>query len=92
MKDGGPAFPRDRVTKEVCGDTIVLQEHSSGMTLRDYFAGQVIEATIIDACCTNFLRAKGNVEPTSKGGEQLATEAYAIADLMIKQRDKESKQ
>ena len=40
---------------------------------------------------TNFLRAQSKLEPESKSGEQLAAEAYEIADLMIKEKNKESK-
>lgn len=68
LKDGGPAFPKP-------SDNDTYGE--AGMSLRDYFAGQVIAcvATAID-----------NESRAATG--RAAQHAYAIADAMIAERDK----
>ena len=77
MKDGGPAFP-----------AVIPIEHSdmqgkdypnyseSGMTLRDWFAGQALA----DNC--GYPTTK-DTNPTN-----LVREAYAIADAMLAEREK----
>lgn len=70
VKDGGPAFPA------------VVPESGAGyfgMTLRDYFAGQVVNGL-----------AAGRMEPyegNASEREWWAEEAYAIADAMLKARE-----
>jgi hypothetical protein len=59
-KDGGPAFP--------CNGEM-------GMSLRDYFAAQVIIAL------------SGNVEFSAF---DIAEQAYLIADAMLEERDNEN--
>ena len=66
-KTGGPAFPQ----KEP------LTDDHPGMTLRDWFAGQVLSGII------------GNV----RGGESVVPDesariAYRLADAMIQERNK----
>lgn len=66
MNENPPAFPNR-------GDNSPNNEIYDGMSLRDYFAGQVLS----------------NSYPYTKlTGEQLAKEAYQIADLMLKERAK----
>lgn len=66
-KDGGPAFP-------------IPEVHCEGMSLRDYFAGQVLAgalanpATMMDA---------ENDEHT----QQLASIVYTVADAMLRARE-----
>jgi hypothetical protein len=62
--NGGPAFPTDLETKPTL----------RGMTLRDYFAGQVIASV------------KG-WHPGDKRGKSSATIAYEIADAMLRARE-----
>ena len=79
-KGGGPAFPRAPVPPTAdhggaCGDT--------GMTLRDYFAGQAV---------TGFIAAIKDVqedplfENASRG---FAALSYIVADAMLKARENE---
>ena len=65
-QDGGPAYPPFHDPKN----------HNSGMSLRDYFAGQVIASV------------KG-WHPADKKGKSAAAIAYQIADAMIAERDKQ---
>ena len=62
---GGPAFPTG-----TNGNT----PYSNGMTLRDYFAGQAMNALILE-------RADWKYAP-----ETLAKYAYAQADAMLRAR------
>jgi len=64
-KTGGPAFPRSESEYGIGHD---------GMTLRDYFAGQVIASV------------KG-WHPADKRGKSAATIAYEIADDMLRERE-----
>jgi len=72
-KDGGPAFP------------LSVQEPpyyvTNGMTLRDYFAGQVLAGI----CCPEIFSVDGN--EISAG--DFAEVAYKFADAMIAERNKE---
>ena len=67
--DGGPAFPfyaRD------------AWSHDPGMSLRDWFAGQVIGTILLGH----------EVNDDSDYGEQwIATRAYELADAMLKARE-----
>jgi len=71
MKDGGSAFPFENMP-----DGRVW----SGMTLRDYFAGQALVGIIASDCSD-----KMAVEPRAKL-------AYRIADAMLAEREKEKKE
>lgn len=73
MKDtGGQAFPRAYSLDDSCDylNSIPAQE---GMTLRDYFAGQVIP----------------HVTQDFKSGEEFAEHVFMLADAMIKERNKD---
>ena len=70
--DGGPAFPVPEVFDERRGET--TQYGSTGMSLRDYFAGKYIEG---------YMASHGDGFPTR---EQAAREAYLMADAMLKAR------
>lgn len=65
-RNGGSAFPWHEVTPD--GD---LYHQHGGMTLRDYFAGQVLGMCAHDIC----------------EGEDVARRCYAIADAMLKARE-----
>lgn len=65
---GGQAFP----TQNEIFPNGEIEYGETGMSLRDYFAGQLIVGEM----------------PTSHGGvERLAERAYKIADEMIKRRE-----
>jgi len=68
----GPAFPTQPKYEHPGGGYIVHDQ--GGMTLRDYFAGQVIASV------------KG-WHPADKRGKSAATIAYEIADAMLRERE-----
>jgi hypothetical protein len=63
---GGPAFPIDRIA-------INKEFGSSGMTLRDYFAAQAMQALLIAT--------------KTADGNMIIKDAYNIADAMLKARE-----
>ncbi len=74
INDGGPAFPVPPPSViESTGDKIYSEQQ--GMTLRDYFAGQIIAALISDTI---------SIQPSLASRE--ANLAYAISDALIKAR------
>uniref|UniRef100_A0A6M3J6Y6 Uncharacterized protein n=1 Tax=viral metagenome TaxID=1070528 RepID=A0A6M3J6Y6_9ZZZZ len=70
--DGGPAFPEHIQLSDM---RAVLRR--SGMTLRDWFAGQVLPSVYDRG---------GRYGP--EGMKQVAEYAYACADAMLAERDK----
>ena len=74
--NSGPAFPASN-DANVNG--------TMGMTLRDYFAGQAIPAIIIAT-------SSGGHDPSTKHGKgveiSMCLDAYAIADAMLRARQK----
>lgn len=80
--DGGPAFP----TMVFQGDDHNNPEYAIGLTMRDWFAGQI----------AGHLVSNPNQNPLFvqffSGGEQAQTyaeAAYLLADAMLAQRNKE---
>jgi hypothetical protein len=73
INDGGPAFPN---VPDGAGDKWASWD--TGMTLRDYFAAKTMQAQM-----TAFWAME-----TSHGwsNEEIAREAYAIADAMLEAR------
>lgn len=70
MNDGGPAFPQD---------------HSlsfSGMSLRDYFAGQALIGILANTA-EKYVAVYG----TGRAQERVAGDAYLLADAMLAARD-----
>mgnify|MGYP000191404201 CR=1 FL=1 len=74
--DGGDAFPQP-VAIEPSGD--ILYTVNSGLTLRDYFAGQTLAGLMSDAETLSVFHGKE---------EKIAPAAYEIADAMIAEREK----
>ena len=72
IKDGGSAFPYESTPDG---------RFYSGMTLRDYFAGQALAGSISASENNGFI----NVQQAGK----FAAEAYLVADAMIAEREKE---
>ena len=70
---GGPAYPS--VISSSGGHVL---DHSDGMTLRDYFAGQALISLI------EISISKGNMP--SKYADTWAESAYLIADAMLVER------
>ena len=80
IDDGGPAFPLN-------SDGQMEFDGSTGMTLRDWFAGQALPAIIAEYHTD--LRSDGmNVQLTIGCYEsiEIAHEAYAMADAMLAAR------
>lgn len=74
---GGPAFPRQAVGSDLAG---IVDCGAEGMTLRDWFAGQVLAGMMAD-------------EGLAIGEKQFsidAARAYAMADAMIMARSNSS--
>ena len=75
-REGGPAFPCEAVEEEFEGK--VQQVVYTGMTLRDYFAGQFILGLM-----------EASFSSDEKFSPQIFCErAYKMADLMLAERDK----
>lgn len=74
--DGGPAFPTDGMTLI---DGTRASTKRSGMSLRDYFAGQAMAAYL--ASPTTSRMATDNVSICAEW-------AYAQADAMLAEREK----
>jgi hypothetical protein len=76
-KKGGPAFPQQ-------DDAI----GSSGMTLRDYFAAQVLQGYIAcNAWHPDFVYPEGYKFGSGQRADQVVAEAaYKYADAMLKER------
>ena len=85
--DGGPAFPR-----VICNIVPTHgQVNEPGMSLRDWFAGMVLQVapTIIKTTITSKPDGKGAVlcEAGCSNASYVAKVCYAIADAMIAQRE-----
>jgi len=79
-KDGGLAFP---VTHTIDGNWVRdPRPEYSGMTLRDYFAGQALMGA-----CANSGPTSSNVTPQN-AATILAAAAYVLADAMLAEREK----
>lgn len=81
IEDGGPAFPaKVRHTQQDGIDGVIQAwvEQVPGMTLRDYFAGQMIPGLVAVAA-----------HDTVWHSEKIATDAFELADAMIAESTKE---
>ncbi len=72
IEDGGPAFPKPGTDEciDVCGS-------QRGMSLRDWFAGQALAGI----CAIDM-----GDGPAQSGWEEMAAEAYFLADAMLAER------
>ncbi len=70
-KDGGPAFPH-------------YVEGHPGMSLRDWFAGQIAAAIT----ARDDYQQPISIETMPAMGEWIASFSYIIADAMLEERDK----
>jgi hypothetical protein len=78
INDGGPAFPIAEAFDERTGN--VTQYASNGMSLRDYFAAKAMQGLLANPGCEY---SPMNIEAV----EQVTSDAYALADFMLKARD-----
>lgn len=74
--DGGSAFPLPTVFNEIQG---LKYTYETGMTLRDYLAGQVLIGLSKDK------------DLTFNGYDNTALIAYSMADAMLKARQENAK-
>lgn len=75
--DGGSAFPQNDLSAYGMGP---YQGNNSGMSLRDWFAGQIICA-MVNAATGQPLGTSFTAE-----NERYAAAAYAVADAMLRVR------
>jgi hypothetical protein len=79
--NGGPAFPVQGVNVE--GMSIV---HSSGMTLRDWFAGKALAGFMANP------KVDSNTLATMPNGDEVVAKyIFKLADAMLTERAKEVK-
>ncbi|MEM5325186.1 hypothetical protein VSR34_01060 [Paraburkholderia sp. JHI2823] len=79
MSHGGPAFPTPEV---VLVNGQVRHADATGMTLRDYFAAQMLAGDAANSADDQ----SWNTDATSEGLEKRARLYYRMADAMIKAR------
>ena len=84
IEDGGQAYPVAWGDYEHGGD------HIPGKTLRDYFAGQALPATITATSAGQHNALSGKPEGTNIY-DAMAMDAFAMADAMIKARTPKEK-
>lgn len=82
IKDGGSAFP---LIVDIKPFGVANYEGKTGMTLRDYFAGEALPAAIREAMNHNASLFYSPLEVTS---DRVADACYRYADAMIKRREK----
>lgn len=87
INDGGPAFPTSLGIESGYGNTIPHQLPNGvsawetmmpGMSLRDWFAGQALVSSFVEAI--KFM-------PSRMTAEEYAESLYSIADAMLKVRN-----
>lgn len=89
---GGPAFPALQfiVPNDLEARHVARLGETQGMSLRDYFAGQVLMGLV--SAETNATLAKARSTVADKMGQPIealmARECYEIADAMIAAREK----
>ena len=77
VDDGGPAFPSDY-------DMSTFKNVNGGMSLRDYFAAQILTGWLVSRE-SDVLLAKCGDDPI-EAAEMAARSAYIIADAMLAAR------
>lgn len=86
IKDGGPAFPHNNPNYDGNWDK---EPQRAGMSLRDWFAGQVIPAIISVTSAGTHEPGLSNPDMAGKPiGERMVYDAYSIADAMLAERSK----
>lgn len=84
MNNGGPAFPSRFVKHEVgeVGNQVPILEDSSGISVRDYFAGQALVSYIFP----EMLHGANTEEEIKLEFTNCAAFAYRMADAMLVER------
>lgn len=83
--DGGPAFPGGLYEPQN-GGTNDREPWNTGMTIRDWFAGQAIAGVI--GAVSNDTEAHIEMKKTGSSAGYFARCAYAVADAMLAEREK----
>lgn len=82
VDNGGPAFPVPPDQLFEIGDRSQWLSANPGMSLRDWFAGQALQGWLASYPESGFHPVKsGNLD-------EVASEAYAMADAMLRARSK----
>ncbi|MBE3035538.1 MAG: hypothetical protein IMZ70_00415 [Candidatus Atribacteria bacterium] len=86
-KDGGSAFPEICTDTSIGGDGTRINDTYSygGMSLRDWFAGMVIQGLMANHAKELF---KDIAEKKEDGLQYSATASYMIADALLKEKNK----
>jgi hypothetical protein len=79
MKNGVSAFPVLDSATDYDGENPRLECIDEGMSLRDWFAGQIVSASMAGRDTLLFSKNDAN---------KYAKEAYLLADAMLEARDK----
>lgn len=84
-----PAFPCPSLQQDGFqsseNDFNYVERGAEGMTLRDYFAAKAMQAIMADI---PFFKEILKQHSDLKASEAISIEAYAIADAMLKEREK----
>ena len=83
--DGGPAFPRPFSEDTYLEDTDY--EAQQGMSLRDYFAAKAMQIILENYDLADSF-AEGEVRDPEGMPTLIAMDAYAMADAMLKARER----
>lgn len=86
---GGPAFPMPPTRTELGNGEALISSGHEGMSLRDYFAAQVLNGLLSDGMGQAALSLVEKGEADSISG-YLAECAYGYADAMLAEREKNS--
>ena len=90
MNPNPPAFPHVTQSKRAGSDTIYTHV-SEGMTLRDWFAGQLAAAEVASAGANEFAAEALGMAAHDAGQtieQRIAFNAYRVAGAMITERGK----
>ena len=77
VNDGGPAFPETRWDDKTRQDV-----QWTGMTLRDWFAGQALAGL-----CSNPKYAEALAKADTTLGQHVGITAFGAADAMLRERE-----
>ena len=79
MSDNDQAFPSYKLVESV-GQMMA----QGGMTLRDYFAAKAMQGLLSDGWCSDL---RNDHYGENAGNRTVATDAYRMADAMLKARE-----
>jgi hypothetical protein len=82
--DGGPAFPSDPKRMQMSPGGAMVAVGHEGMTLRDWFAGQLVGHIATDPTVGASITASS----AETVAIRLARISYVMADAMIEERNK----